>query len=115
MTKRRPADALAVLLLAAAVAAVLTGLARVPALTSDEAWVGLFALRLRARGFYTPHEMNAYTGSLFGWILSKILAFRGVNVGALRRFGAGANAAAFVLLVATLRRRVSADVHAAKG
>src|ERR1700677_1073490 len=107
MTTRR-ADALAVLLLAAAAASVLVGLGRLPALTSDEAWIGLFALRLRASGLVSPHEMNTYTGPLFGLILSKILAARGVSVAALRSFGAGANAAAFVLLIAALRRRVSA-------
>jgi hypothetical protein len=111
MTTRR-ADALAAVLLAAAAASVLSGLGRLPALTSDEAWVGLFALRLRLQGLSTPHEMNTYTGPLFGLILSKVFAARGVGVAALRSFGAGANAAAFVLFVACLRRRVSAEAAA---
>jgi hypothetical protein len=111
MTSRR-ADASALLLLAGAVAAVLAGLGRLPALTSDEAWVGLYALRLRSAGLATPHEMNTYTGPLYGLILSFVLAARGVSVAALRSFGAAANAAAFVLLVASLRRRVSAEAAA---
>jgi len=111
MTTRR-ADALAVLLLAAAAASVLAGLGRLPALTSDEAWVGLFALRLRSAGLFTPHEMNTYTGPLFGLMLSRIFAARPVDVFSLRILGASANAAAFLLLVASLRRRVSAEAAA---
>ncbi len=111
MTSRR-ADALAVLLLAAAVAAVLVGLGRLPALTSDEAWLGLYALRSRSPWLPTPHEMNTYTGPLYGLLVSYVLAVRGVSVAALRTFGAGANAAAFLLLVAGLRRRVGAEAAA---
>lgn len=105
MTSRR-ADALTAVLLAAAAAAVLTGLGRLPALTSDEAWVGLFALRLRALGLCTPHEMNTYTGPLYGLVLSKVFAARGVSTASLRLFGACANAAAFALLLLNLRRRI---------
>ena len=108
MTSRR-ADALALLLLAAAVAAVLVGLGRLPALTSDEAWVGLYALRPRLS---SPHEMNTYTGPLYGLFLSLVFAARGVGVPALRSFGACANAAAFLILVAGLRRRVSSEAAA---
>jgi hypothetical protein len=108
MTSRR-ADALALLLLAAAVAAVLIGLERLPALTSDEAWMGLYALRPRLS---SPHEMNTYTGPLYGLILSLVFAARGIGVSALRSFGAWANAAAFLILVAGLRRRVSAEAAA---
>jgi hypothetical protein len=111
MTSRR-ADALALLLLAAAVAAVLVGLGRLPALTSDEAWMGIFAGRLQSQGLASPHEMNTYTGPLFGLVLARVFAAFGASVASLRAFGAGANAAAFVLLVATLRRRVSAEAAA---
>ncbi|MFI5360500.1 MAG: hypothetical protein ACHQ49_00910 [Elusimicrobiota bacterium] len=106
MTSRR-ADALAALLLAVAAASVLAGLGRLPALTGDEAWLGLFAESLRLRGFFTPHEMNTYTGPLFGWAVMKTFAMRGVGTASLRGVGACANAAAFALLVASLRRRVS--------
>lgn len=109
MTTRR-ADALTFPLLAVAVAAVVTHLARLPALTSDEAWLGLFALR--SRGLPSPHEMNTYTGPLYGLFVSWVFAARGVSVQSLRTFGAGANAAAFVILVAGLRRRVSAEAAA---
>ncbi|HEX4048446.1 MAG TPA: hypothetical protein VH309_11455 [Elusimicrobiota bacterium] len=111
MTSRR-ADALAVLLLAAAAAAVLAKLGRLPALTSDEAWVGLYALRVRPPWPSTPHEMNTYTGPLFGLLVSLVLSARGMSVAALRTFGACANAAAFLLLVATLRRRAGSAAAA---
>jgi len=111
MTARR-ADALTLLLLAAAAAAVLAGLGRVPALTSDEAWIGLFAQRLRAQGLFSPHEMNTYTGPLYGLLVSKVFAWRGVSVAALRLPGACAAAAAFVLLLADVRRRVGAEAAA---
>lgn len=111
MSSRR-ADAVTLLLLAAAVAAVLTALGRLPALTSDEAWVGLFAIRLRGQGLVTPHEMNTYTGPLYGLILSKVFAARGVSVPSLRLFGACANAAAFALLLLDLRRRVGSAAAA---
>lgn len=108
MTSRR-ADALAFLLLVLAAAAVLVGLGRLPALTSDEAWMGLYAIRPRLS---SPHEMNTYTGPLYGLLLSFVFAARGVSVSALRSLGAGANAAAFLILVASLRRRVSAEAAA---
>lgn len=109
MTKRR-LDALTVLLLALAIAAVTVHLARLPALTSDEAWLGLFALR--SRGLPSPHEMNTYTGPLYGLFVSWIFAARGVSVESLRLFGAVANAAAFLILIMSLRRRVSAEAAA---
>ena len=111
MTSRR-ADALAVLLLAAAAAVVLARLGRLPALTSDEAWIGLYALRMRSSWLAAPHEMNTYTGPLYGLLVSLVLAARGTSVAALRTFGACANAAAFLILVAGLRRRVSAEAAA---
>lgn len=108
MTSRR-ADALTVPLLALAIAAVVTHLARLPALTSDEAWMGLYALRPRLS---SPHEMNTYTGPLYGLFISWVFAARGVGVESLRLFGAAANAAAFLIFVASLRRRVSAEAAA---
>jgi hypothetical protein len=109
VTTRR-ADALTVPLLALAVAAVAVHLARLPALTSDEAWLGLYAIR--SRGLPSPHEMNTYTGPLYGLFVSWIFAARGVSVESLRLFGAVANCAAFLLVVAGLRRRVSAEAAA---
>lgn len=111
MTSRR-ADATTVLLLALSAAAMLTVLGRLPALSVDEAWVGLFATRLLDRGLYTPHEMNTYTGPLFGWLLAKVFAARGVGVASLRLLGASANAAAVLLLAVNLRRRLGAEAAA---
>jgi hypothetical protein len=111
MTLRR-ADAAAVLLLSAAGAAVLARLGRLPALSSDEAWIGLYALRVGPPWPATPHAMNTYTGPLFGMLVSLIFSIRGVGIASLRTFGACANAAAFLILVAGLRRRVSAEAAA---
>jgi hypothetical protein len=111
MTSRR-LDALTLFLLGAAVAAVLVGLGRLPALTSDEAWIGLYTSYVRSPWLSTPHEMNTYTGPLFGLLVSLVLSARGASVAALRTFGACANAAAFLILVTCLRRRVGAEAAA---
>ena len=111
MTSRR-ADALTGLLLAAAAASVLAGLGRLPALTSDESWIGLYALNAHGSWRASPHEMNTYTGPLYGMLLALVFAARGVSVAALRALGAAANAAAFLILIAGLRRRVSAEAAA---
>ncbi len=104
----RRLDAATLLLLALCAVGLLSGLGRLPALTSDEAWVGLYAGRLAARGLFTPHEMNTYTGPLFGLAIMRTFAALGASVRSLRLFGAGANALAFVLLAAHLRRRLGA-------
>ncbi|MFI5346737.1 MAG: hypothetical protein ACHQ51_10220 [Elusimicrobiota bacterium] len=111
MTSRR-ADALAALLLAVSAAAVLTRLGRLPALTADESWIGVFALDLRDRGLFTPHEMNTYTGPIYGLVLSKIFVWRESSLASLRLLGAGANVAAFLILAANLRRRIGAEAAA---
>ena len=111
MTSRR-ADALTVLLVSGAAAAVLAGLGRLPALTSDESWIGLYALHRHSSWLASPHEMNTYTGPMYGMLVSLVFAVRGVSVSSLRAFGAAANAAAFMILIAGLRRRVSAEAAA---
>ncbi len=105
-------DAATLGLLALCAAGLLSGLGRLPALTSDEAWVGLYAGRLAARGLFTPHEMNTYTGPLFGLAIGRVFAALGASVRSLRLFGAGANVLAFVLLAAHLRRRAGAAAAA---
>lgn len=105
-------DAATALLLTLCAAGLLSGLGRLPALTSDEAWVGLYAGRLAALGLFTPHEMNTYTGPLFGLAIMKMFAALGASVRSLRLFGAGANVLAFVLLAAHLRRRGGAAAAA---
>jgi hypothetical protein len=111
MTSRR-ADALAALLLALSAACLLAGLARLPALTVDESWVGLFAGSLRARGLFTPHEMNTYTGPLFGLLVSKAFAALGASVRSLRLPGACLNVAALLILAAHHRRRFDPETAA---
>ena len=111
MTSRR-SDVLTALLLALAAAAILSGLGVLPALTVDESWAGTFALNLRDRGLYTPHEMNTYTGPIFGLILSKIIVWRGLSIPSLRLFGASANVAALLIVAANLRRRIGAEAAA---
>jgi len=108
----RRLDAATVLLLALCAAGLLGGLGRFPALTSDEAWVGLFAGRLTAHGLYTPHEMNSYTGPLYGLILARVFAAFGQSVATLRLFGAAANALAAALVALLLRRRAGAAAAA---
>jgi hypothetical protein len=56
--------------------------------------------------------MNTYTGPLYGLFVSWIFAARGVSVESLRLFGAVANGLALVVVVAGLRRRVSAEAAA---
>ena len=112
MTSRRAALALAGLLLAVSAASLFAGLGSLPALTLDEAWTGTFAHKIGLVGLFSPHEMNTYTGPLYGLIVSKAFAALGPGVFSLRLFGACANAAAFLLIAADLRRRVSAEAAA---
>lgn len=80
--------------------------AEFPGIHGDEAWMGLFALRMRD-GLPSPHGMNTYTGSLFGWLISRSFAWLGPGHFALRLPGVLANAAAALLLAGQLARRVS--------
>jgi len=84
-----------------------------PALHGDEAWVGLFAQRLRVRGLFTPHEMNTYTGPLFGWIVSKLFSAYSVNVFYLRITGALLNLAGVFFLAFHFSKRLGGGVAAA--
>ncbi|MDE2141970.1 MAG: hypothetical protein KGJ84_06120 [Elusimicrobia bacterium] len=111
MTSRR-ADIIAALLLAPSVAAILAGLGRLPALTVDESWVGMFALSLRERGLFTPHEMNTYTGPVYALLVSRLFAWRIPSLASLRLLGACANVAAALVLAANLRRRAGAQAAA---
>lgn len=109
----RRIDAFSLLLLALCLGALLARLAAVPALSLDEAWIGLFALRLRTAGFYTPHQMNHYTGPLYARLVSLVFDARGISLESLRLPGALLNAAALAGLWLHLRRRVSAEAAAA--
>jgi hypothetical protein len=112
MSAMRRLDAATAALLALCAGGLLCGLGRFPALTSDEAWVGLYALRLNARGLFTPHEMNTYTGPLFGLAVGRVFAALGASVSSLRLFGAAANALALILTAVHLRRRAGAAAAA---
>jgi hypothetical protein len=72
-------------------------LAQFPGLHGDEAWLGLFALRIRDQGLYSPHEMNSYTGSLYAWLLSWVFTYFSPDVFSLRIGGVLLNGAAVVI------------------
>ncbi len=82
------------LLWALAAAALFWNLGTFPALSGDEAWIGMFATRILERGLYTPHAMNTYTGALYTLGLAGALKLAGVGVAPLRLIGAAANTAA---------------------
>ncbi len=105
-------DAGALILLALCVAALLARLADVPAMTSDESWMGIFALRVLARGVDSVHEMNRYTGPLYGVVVSGFLSAFGTSIASLRAFGALCNAGALIATWAHLRRRISPQAGA---
>ncbi len=105
-------DAAAIALLAACLITLFARLSFVPALSLDEAWIGLFTERLRLLGAYTPHQMNHYTGPLFSWLVYASFSLRGLSVESLRLPGAVLNAAAFTGLWLHLRRRVSPEAAA---
>ncbi len=80
-----------------------------PGLHGDEAWVGLFASRIRTLGVFTPHEMNAYTGPFYAWFISKWFGFLGEGVFALRITGALLNLAALLILLVHLGKRAGRE------
>lgn len=82
------------MLLALAAMSLWWKLGAFPALTGDEAWIGMFATRLLKRGLYTPHQMNYYTGALYGLGLAGVFRLAGVGVAQLRFIGAAANTTA---------------------
>ncbi|UPT75089.1 MAG: hypothetical protein M0D55_05085 [Elusimicrobiota bacterium] len=109
----RRADAAALALLALCAGCLLWRLGAVPALSLDEAWIGLFANRLRSQGLYTPHQMNHYTGPLFAALAAAFFDARGVSLESLRLPGALLNAAALAGMWLHLRRRLSPEAGAA--
>ena len=113
MSAMRRIDAAALVLLALCAACLLARLAAVPAMSLDEAWIGLLAGRLRGRGFYTPHEMNHYTGPLYAWLAGLVFSWRGTSLESLRLPGSLLSAAALAGLWLHLRRRVSPEAGAA--
>ncbi|PIR16087.1 MAG: hypothetical protein COV48_10815, partial [Elusimicrobia bacterium CG11_big_fil_rev_8_21_14_0_20_64_6] len=105
-------DTAALLLLALCLVGLFAHLASVPAMSLDEAWIGLFATRLRSAGFYTPHQMNHYTGPLYARLAAAFFDARGLSLESLRLPGAFLNAAALLGLWSHLRRRVTPEAAA---
>jgi hypothetical protein len=108
--KRTDADS--ILLLALCLFGLLARLGSVPAMSLDEAWIGMMAGRLKNLGAYTPHQMNHYTGPVYAWLVSASLSARGITLESLRLPGALLNAAALAGLWLHLRRRVSPEAAA---
>jgi hypothetical protein len=108
--KRTDADS--ILLLALCLCGLLARLGSVPAMSLDEAWIGMMAERLRQFGAYTPHQMNHYTGPVYAWLVSACFSARGITLESLRLPGALLNAAALAGLWLHLRRRVSPEAAA---
>ncbi|HAM35417.1 MAG TPA: hypothetical protein DEB40_10405 [Elusimicrobia bacterium] len=101
----RKAELSLIALLGAYLAVVLCrNLALFPGLHGDEAWVGLYALRIRAHGIFSAHEMNTYTGPLYGWLLAKIFSIWRPSVLSLRLPGTLLNLAAAWLMAWHLGR-----------
>ncbi len=113
MSAMRRIDAAALALLALCAASLAFRLGAVPALTGDEAWIGMFVERLRSQGAFSPHQMNNYTGPLFSWCVEAVSGRLGGGVGGLRALGAACNAAAFLAVWLHLRRRISPEAGAA--
>ncbi|MBI5243694.1 MAG: hypothetical protein HY922_08440 [Elusimicrobia bacterium] len=80
-------------------------IASFPGLHGDEAWTGLFALSIRDAGLSSPHGLNAYTGSLYAWLLSKVFSIFGPGMLSLRALGSALNAAAALMMAAHFARR----------
>ena len=107
--KSRPVAACALVVGCAYVAAVLgVHLGTFPSLHADEAWEGLFALRIRASGLYTPHGTNTYTGPWYAWMIAQLFTRGAPGVSALRTIGVAANALAVTLLTWHFWRRCGA-------
>ncbi len=102
-------DAASAFLLALCLVGLLAKLSGVPAISLDEAWIGMLATRLRNLGAYTPHQMNPYTGPLYAWLVAACFTARDVTLESLRLPGALLNAAALTGIWLHLRRRVSPE------
>ncbi|MFA6004029.1 MAG: hypothetical protein WC881_08170 [Elusimicrobiota bacterium] len=76
-----------------------------PGLHGDEAWVGVYGLSIRSQGLFSPHEMNTYTGPLYGWLLSKVFTVLPPDVFSLRLPGLLCNLLAALLMAWNLGRR----------
>lgn len=83
-----------------------------PGLHGDEAWVGLRALEIREKGFFSIHGMTAYTGALFPQIAAAAFSILTPDVLALRLPGAIFNWLALAIMFVTFRKRGYAAFYA---
>ncbi|MDD5656117.1 MAG: hypothetical protein PHF00_02550 [Elusimicrobia bacterium] len=81
------------------------GVAVFPGLHGDEGWIGRYALVVRDHGLYSPHEMNTYTGPIYGWLLGQVFRFASPGALSLRWPGLALNLLAAGLMAWHLRRR----------
>ncbi len=79
-------------------------LAGFPGLHGDEAWLADYALNIQAQGLFSPHEMNTYTGPLYGWLVSQAFKFLPADVFGLRLPGLILNLLAAFLMAWHLGR-----------
>ena len=88
-------------------------LSNFPGLHGDEAWAGMFASRILSRGFYSPHEMNTYTGSIYGGLLALIFLRFPRDVLHLRMASVAFNSLAALIMLIHLARRTGGKGAAA--
>ncbi|MBI5594743.1 MAG: hypothetical protein HY928_01500, partial [Elusimicrobia bacterium] len=100
----RAADAAALGVIGLMACGLFVRLASFPGLHGDEAWIGLYADRLLHQGMFSPHEMNTYTGPLYGFLIEGVFSRTGPGVWGLRLPGAVLNIVAWLLLWRTSRR-----------
>jgi len=106
-------QSLAISLLLVLLIAAVFRLSRFPGLHADEAWMGLRALEIMQKGFFSVHGMNRYSGAAFPGLLTVAFSTLGVNVFSLRLLGALLNWAAIALMMATFWRRGNAAFYVA--
>jgi hypothetical protein len=106
-------QSLAICILLILLIAVVFRLSQFPGLHADEAWVGLRALEITQKGFFSVHGMNLHSGAAFPGLVSLAFSALGTNVFSLRLFGAILNWAAVALVMATFWRRGNAPFYAA--
>ena len=96
---------LALAILALLLVELLWRLSSFPGLHGDEAWVGLRALEIREKGFFSLHGMTAYTGALFPQVVALAFSVLKPDVLALRLPGVVFNWLALAILFVTFRKR----------
>ena len=106
-------QSLAISILFVLLIAAVYRLSRFPGLHADEAWMGLRALEIMQKGFFSVHGMNRYSGAAFPELVTVAFSALGVNVFSLRLLGALLNWAAVALVVATFWHRGKAPFYAA--